>query len=36
MNINFTLVAQAASFLLFIWFTAKSVWPPLMRAIDER
>src|SRR5262245_9020204 len=36
MNINFTLVAQAASFLLFIWFTAKFVWPPLMRAVDER
>ena len=36
MNINLTLIAQAISFALFIWFTAKFVWPPLMKAIDER
>ena len=36
MNINFTLVMQAVAFTLFIWFTAKYVWPPLMRAIDVR
>jgi F-type H+-transporting ATPase subunit b len=27
---------QAAAFAAFIWFTAKFVWPPLMRAIDTR
>ena len=36
MNINLTLFAQAISFALFIWFTAKFVWPPLMKVIDER
>jgi F-type H+-transporting ATPase subunit b len=36
MNINLTLFAQAVTFALFIWFTAKFVWPPLMRAIEAR
>src|SRR5215208_6453627 len=36
MNINLTLFAQAATFAIFIWFTAKFVWPHLSRAIEER
>lgn len=36
MNINFTMFAQAISFTIFIWFTARFVWPPLMRAVEER
>jgi F-type H+-transporting ATPase subunit b len=36
MNINFTLFMQAVAFAAFIWFTAKFIWPPLMRAIDTR
>lgn len=36
MNINLTLFAQAATFALFIWFTVKFVWPPLLRAIEAR
>jgi len=36
MNINLTLIAQAAAFALFIWFTVKFVWPPLLRAIEAR
>src|SRR5512144_1407280 len=36
MNINFTLFMQAIAFAAFIWFTAKFVWPPLMRAVDAR
>jgi len=36
MNINLTLIAQAATFGLFLWFTARFVWPPLTRAIAER
>jgi F-type H+-transporting ATPase subunit b len=36
MDINFTLVMQAAAFGAFIWFTAKFVWPPLMGAIENR
>jgi F-type H+-transporting ATPase subunit b len=27
---------QAVGFGLFIWFTAKFVWPPLMRAVETR
>jgi len=36
MNINLTLLMQAAAFAAFIWFTARFVWPPLMRAIETR
>ena len=36
MNINLTLLSQAIAFAIFIWFTVKFVWPPLMRAVQER
>ncbi|HYM47119.1 MAG TPA: F0F1 ATP synthase subunit B [Burkholderiaceae bacterium] len=36
MNLNFTLIAQALTFALFIWFCNKYVWPFITRAIDER
>lgn len=36
MNINFTLVAQAIVFALFIWFTKKFVWTYLMQQVDAR
>jgi F-type H+-transporting ATPase subunit b len=36
MDITFTLIAQSIVFALFIWFTAKFVWPPLMRAVEAR
>ncbi len=36
MNINLTLIAQLVSFAVFVWFTMKYVWPPLVRAMDER
>lgn len=36
MDINLTLISQAAAFAMFIWFTVRFVWPPLMRAIDTR
>ncbi len=36
MSINATLLGQALSFLLFVWFCMKFVWPPLMGAIEER
>lgn len=36
MNINFTLISQAMAFAIFIWFTVRFVWPPLMRAIENR
>ena len=36
MNINLTLLMQAIGFGLFIWFCAKFVWPPMMRAVETR
>jgi F-type H+-transporting ATPase subunit b len=36
MNINFSLIAQAVAFALFIWFTVRFVWPPLLAAIETR
>lgn len=36
MNINLTLIAQAVSFAVLIWFTVKFVWPPLLNAIETR
>ena len=36
MNINLTLIAQLVSFALFVWFTMKFVWPPLVQAMEER
>jgi F-type H+-transporting ATPase subunit b len=36
MNINLSLLAQAVVFALFIWFTAKFVWPPILQAMDAR
>jgi len=36
MNLTLTLIAQALAFALFIWFTVKFIWPPLMRAIEQR
>ena len=36
MSITFTLIAQALAFILFIVFTVKFVWPPLLRAIEAR
>jgi len=36
MNINFSLIAQAVAFALFIWFTVRFVWPPLLGAIEAR
>jgi F-type H+-transporting ATPase subunit b len=36
MDINLTLIAQAVSFAILIWFTAKFVWPPLLNAVETR
>ena len=30
------MVSQAVAFFLFIWFSVKFVWPPLIRAIEDR
>ena len=36
MNINLTLFGQMIAFAVFVWFTMKFVWPPIMKAIEER
>ena len=36
MNITVTLFAQSFSFYLFVVFTMKYVWPPIMNALNER
>jgi len=35
-NINATLLGQAITFAILIWFTMKFVWPPLMAAMAAR
>jgi F-type H+-transporting ATPase subunit b len=36
MQINATLIGQAIGFLILIWFTWRFIWPPLLKAIDDR
>jgi len=36
MNINLTLIGQSIVFALFVWFTMKYVWPPIMTALTDR
>ena len=36
MNLNFSLIAQAITFVAFIWFTVKLIWPYMLRAIEAR
>lgn len=36
MDINATLFGQMITFAIFVWVTMKFVWPPLVRAMDER
>lgn len=36
MNLNATLFAQLAVFFILAWFTMKFVWPPIMKALDDR
>ena len=36
MSLNLTLLGQMLTFILFIWFTMKFVWPPLTKLMAER
>jgi F-type H+-transporting ATPase subunit b len=36
MNINLTLIGQSLTFIVFVWFCMKFVWPPIMNALYER
>ena len=36
MNFNATLIGQMITFVVFVWFCMKYIWPPLMAALEER
>lgn len=36
MNINATILGQMIAFSIFTWFCLKYVWPPLIKAMEER
>lgn len=36
MNLNATLFAQLVVFFILAWFTMQFVWPPIVKALDER
>jgi len=36
MNITFTLIGQSVAFFLFVVFTMKYVWPPIINALEKR
>jgi F-type H+-transporting ATPase subunit b len=36
MNINATLILQSIAMMIFVWFCMKFLWPPLIKAMDER
>ncbi|KMN82899.1 F-type H+-transporting ATPase subunit b [Chromobacterium alkanivorans] len=36
MEFNVTLLGQAITFAILVWFTMKFVWPPLTNMMDER
>ena len=36
MNMNLTMFGQAISFAIFVWFCFKFVWPPILKALEER
>jgi F-type H+-transporting ATPase subunit b len=36
MDINATLIGQFITFAIFVWFNMKFVWPPIVKAMQER
>jgi F-type H+-transporting ATPase subunit b len=36
MNMNMTLLGQMISFGIFVWFCVKYVWPPIIKALEDR
>ena len=36
MDINLTLIGQSIAMFVFVWFCMKVIWPPIMKAIEER
>ncbi len=36
MNINASLILQSIAMMIFVWFCMKFIWPPILKAMDER
>jgi F-type H+-transporting ATPase subunit b len=36
MNFNATLIGQSITFIVFVWFCMRFVWPPIMHALQQR
>jgi F-type H+-transporting ATPase subunit b len=36
MNINLTLFGQMLTFVIFVWFTKRYIWTPIIAALEER
>ncbi|MDE5285223.1 MAG: F0F1 ATP synthase subunit B, partial [Buchnera aphidicola] len=36
MDLNATILGQALSFIFFVWFCMKYIWPPIILAIETR
>jgi F-type H+-transporting ATPase subunit b len=36
MNINATMIMNSIAMMIFVWFCMKFIWPPLLKALDER
>lgn len=36
MDLNMTLLGQTIAMIVFVWFSMKYIWPPIMNAIEER
>ncbi len=36
MDLNITLLGQLITFSIFVWFTMRFVWPPILRVMQER
>ena len=36
MNFKYTLIGQLLAFILFVWFCMKYIWPPMMKALEDR
>lgn len=36
MNFNATLIGQSITFVIFVWFCMKFVWPPIVNALEAR
>lgn len=36
MNINLTLIGQTITFIIFVWFCLKFIWPHVIKAMEDR